>query len=369
MPYNKVMESNTRTISLVVTEKCNLNCVYCYEKYKTPRNMSFETAKKAIDKELKPSKTENVYIDFFGGEPFCNFELIRQVYDYIMSFYQGKIRFFATTNGTLVHGGIQKWLTERKDFFTVGLSLDGLKIAHDLNRSNSYDKIDIDFFLKNYPEQPVKMTISEQTLSYFADGIIEMQRMGFRVECNLAYMVNWTNEKNKGILEEQLNRLIDFYLENPTVPRCQMFDFKINALARPMEKKGFIRKYCGTGTGMVCYDIMGNAYPCQLFIPTSAGEKSVKTEELHLPQELPISLFPKNCKNCYYLRICPICFGSNYLSTGNFFTPDSNRCNLYKLIFQANAKLKALEWEKGLLSLRPDEEQALLRSIVAIQQL
>lgn len=72
-----------RTITLTITEKCNLACIYCYEHNKSSANMSFETAKAILDKELREGEqAENTYIDFFGGEPFLNFKLMKQVVEY-----------------------------------------------------------------------------------------------------------------------------------------------------------------------------------------------------------------------------------------------------------------------------------------------
>ncbi len=361
---------NTRTLSLMITEKCNLNCVYCYEHNKTSHNMTFETAKKIIDAELKNEDPEkDVYVDIFGGEPFCNFPLIKDIYDYIMSFYNGKIRFFATTNGTLVHGEIQEWLKERKDYFTVGLSLDGTATAHNINRSNSFEKIDIPFFLENYPEQSVKMTVSTQSLPYFAESVKYLTELGFFVECNLAYMINWTSEIYRYELEKQLNDLIDYYISHPFAHRCGMLSFRIDILGRPRLKTEVIKKYCGTGIYMKCFDIKGDAYPCQLFTPTSAGDMAKKLGEINITDTFSTELLPQECRECYFQPICPTCYGSNYLSTGNLYLPDKERCELYKLIFRANAKLRALEWDKSLLKLSEDDEQALLRSIAHIQSM
>ncbi len=359
-----------RTITLTITEKCNLACIYCYEHNKSAADMSFETAKAILDNELRGGEqAENTYIELFGGEPFLNFELMKQVVEYVLSFYRGKLRFFATTNGTLVHGEVQKWLHETRRFVTVGLSLDGTREAHNLNRSNSFDDIDLDFFLREYPGQHVKMTISEKSLPYLAESIAFLHSRGFAVECNLAYMVDWTSSGNLSTLTDQLNRLIDYYLEHPEAPKCRMMDFPIGNLSRPQEKEGAIKKYCGTGTAMRCYDTNGNIYPCQLFSPLSAGEKAKKIGQLPIHGEFSSDLLEGKCRDCYYQRICPMCMGSNYLSTGNLYKPDDARCELYKIIYQANAKLKALQWERGLLQLDEQEEQALLRSIVHIQEI
>lgn len=363
--------SDTRTITLTITENCNLSCVYCYEHEKSMLNMSFDTAKKILDNELKTEvQDENTYIEFFGGEPFLNFELIKKIVDYVLSFYKGKIHFFATTNGTLIHGKIQEWLIKYRKYVSVGLSLDGTKTAHNLNRCGSFDKIDIDFFLNQYPNQTVKMTISERSLPYLAESIKYIHSLGFLVECNLAYMIDWTSSAIVPILVDQLNLLVDYYLEHPNAPKCKMLNFQLELLSMPEENPSEYHKYCGAGTKMRCYDINGRAYPCQLFTPLSAGNRSVKLGDIDIRESIPKSFLNSRCANCYYLRICPSCLGSNYLSTGNLYEPDEARCKLYRIIFEATAKLKALQWERHLLEFAShDEEQALLRSIMKIQQL
>ncbi len=366
-----MQKKSVRTITLIITENCNLSCRYCYEHNKSISNMSFETAKSILDKELmtcSKEKNESIIIELFGGEPFLNFELIKQIVEYVLKVYKGEIHFFATTNGTLVHNDIQKWLVENKQYITVGLSLDGTKKAHNINRCGSFDEIDFDFFLKEYPLQSIKMTISKESLPYLAESIAFVHSLGFIVECNLAYMIDWTSSAIKPILINQLNLLIDYYIKHPKVPKCKMMNFNLDVLSMPEKKTDVIQKYCGTGTKMRCYDINGIAYPCQLFSPLSAGEKSIKLDDIKIDDEIPKNKLYYKCTNCFYQRICPLCLGSNYLSTGNLYKPDDARCNLYKLIFAANAKLKALQWEKGQLNLSPNAEQALLRSIIKIQE-
>ena len=360
---------NTRTISLTVTQRCNLACIYCYEHNKSAADMTFETAKRILDAELRTgAPKENTYLEFFGGEPFLNFALMREVYDYVRSFYRGKLRFHTCTNGTLVHGEVQAWLKAHPDF-SVGLSADGTQYAHDLNRSGSFDQIDFDFFLQNYAHQPVKMTVSALSLPCLAESVIYLSEKGFDVSCNLAYGIDWSAEENKTVLEEQLEALIAYYLERPQAKRCKLLDFSIGVLARPAAEGGTVRKYCGTGTSMVCYSVEGEAYPCQFFTPLSAGERALPLSEAHFTRDIDRALLPEDCRSCYFLRICPRCMGSNYLATGDLYRPDGSYCALHKLIFKANAKLKALEWERGMLALSPDEEQALLRSITTIQTL
>ena len=143
-------ERKIKTVTLTLTQACNLSCTYCYEHHKSNRRMSVETAKSIVDYELKNfADFEGIEFDLFGGEPFLAFDLVREITDYICS-KKGDIpcTVFATTNGTLVHGEVQDWLREHVGCFICGLSLDGTRDMHNVNRSNSYDDIDLDFFLE-----------------------------------------------------------------------------------------------------------------------------------------------------------------------------------------------------------------------------
>ena len=126
---------NRRIVTLTLTNTCNLQCTYCYEANKSSKRMPFEVAKEIIDKEMNADEGMEIEFDMFGGEPFLVFDLMKQIADYLVQNYaQRKWLIFATTNGTLVHGEIQDWLKNRP-FFYCGLSLDGNKLMHDINRS------------------------------------------------------------------------------------------------------------------------------------------------------------------------------------------------------------------------------------------
>lgn len=118
-------ERKIKTVTLTLTQACNLSCTYCYEHHKSNRRMSVETAKSIVDYELKNfADFEGIEFDLFGGEPFLAFDLVREITDYICS-KKGDIpcTVFATTNGTLVHGEVQDWLREHVGCFICGLAL------------------------------------------------------------------------------------------------------------------------------------------------------------------------------------------------------------------------------------------------------
>lgn len=361
-------EKRLKTVTLTLTQACNLSCTYCYEHHKSKRRMDFDVAKKIIDRELsRNGDFEGFEFDLFGGEPFLEFDLLKDITEYICE-RKGSIpcTVFATTNGTLVHGEVQTWLREHDGCFVCGLSLDGTREMHNLNRSNSYDDIDLEFFLEMYPEQDVKMTISKETLPNLAEGVIELHQRGFLVSCNLAYGIDWSDPQNTEILNRELHKLIDFYLKNPDIEPCSMLEMGITNVGAYTEEAV---RYCGAGKYMRSYDVDGRAYPCQFFMPLSVGEeKAAAVKDIQFPDEfLPEELLDEKCRKCVIRSACPNCFGSNYASTGNIYSREDNLCRLTKIIMRARSYFRAKQWELGQLH-ESEDMQALLRAIVKIQE-
>ena len=170
--------------TICVTRNCNLNCVYCYQKHKGPLRMDFPTAKVCVDEifaSIPDSGYAGVLLKFMGGEPLLEFDLLRQIYDYVHECYPDiKKMLFATTNGTLLNDKMKEWFHEHRKSFYLGLSIDGTAEVHNHNRSGSFDQIDMDFFVENWPEQGVKMTISEYSVSRLAESIRFIHSLGFQ---------------------------------------------------------------------------------------------------------------------------------------------------------------------------------------------
>ena len=171
----------SRSVFITANVACNLRCVYCYEKDKTSASsFDLERAKKLLSETLS-TKTENgTLINIHGGEPLLSYLKIRELCEWAWNqSFPEKFHFFASTNGTFVHGEIQNWFKAHKEDFSLGLSLDGTRAMHNANRSNSFDLIDLDFFVKTWPEQGVKTTISPLTIETLAEGIIFMHKMQY----------------------------------------------------------------------------------------------------------------------------------------------------------------------------------------------
>lgn len=329
----------TKSITLVLTHQCNLRCIYCYEKHKDDRTMSLELAKKILDYELTlDDGIPEAEIDLFGGEPLLEFDTVRDLIEYAKTrSYPKNYIFFITTNGILLDESRKAWLRENTDYLQMGLSLDGTREMHNINRCNSFDKIDLDFFRNTYPDQLVKMTISDKTLKTLSEGVIFCHQQGFGVSCNLAYGIDWSSEENKSVLEEQLMKLIEFYLAHPDIKPCAMLD--INRLKSMSQITDRSVRYCGAGYAMKAYDNDGKFYPCQHFLPLSIG-KDMADASLKIDfskYELDDGDLTRECRECVIRNVCPTCYGENYSSTGNIHLRDGNMCKLFKIQFKALA--------------------------------
>lgn len=327
MPNRLNGNKNMRYVTFIVTQNCNLKCTYCYEHNKTCNSFNVELVKSIIEKELsiKDDYTE-ICFDFFGGEPFLEFNKIKEIVDYFKTKkYDKTVYFFAGTNGTMINQDVQKWLMENKDIFQIALSLDGTREMHNLNRSNSYDLIPIDFFAKEFTNISVKATISPQTIGNLAEGVMHLHNLGFKnISCNLAVGVDWSSEIYANILEKELNKLISFYIENKNIKPCNLLDYKIENAAHPNNGKAI--KFCGAGTRTKVYDIDGKVYPCQYFLPLTIGEKSNYPIKVNFTDIINIKDMDQKCQNCVAVNICPSCYGSNYQETGDIHKKDENFC-------------------------------------------
>lgn len=359
----------SKNITLVLTHQCNIRCVYCYEKNKDETVMPLSLAKEIIDKELSADDgTDYVEFDLFGGEPMMEYDTVKEIINFVrQKEYKKQFIFFITTNGILFDEERKKWLAENVDLLQLGLSLDGNKAMHDLNRCNTFDRIDLDFFKNTYPTQPVKMTISEKTLPMLAEGVIFCHNKGFEVNCNLAYGLNWSDPKNRTVFEEQLIQLIDFYIENPQIKPCSMLEMtRLKSMTYLGDKNV---RYCGAGYAMKAYDCDGTFYPCQHFLPLSIGKEKAK-ESLDIDFSdyyLENEKIAEKCLKCVIRNVCPTCYGENFSATGDIHKRDENMCIMFQIQFKALSYFVGKAFSCGLMKDMPDAETAaILKSALLI---
>ena len=364
---DKSIENNKypRLLTLIVTERCNLDCTYCFEKNKKDREMSLETAVEAVERHLDSDTDEydHVQIDFTGGEPLMNFNLIREVVDYVVSRkWKKTFDFSIGTNGTLIDEEIRDWASKHP-CVAFGLSFDGIKEAQDINRSGSYDKVlkNIDFFKKRSEEAQVKMTIGPESIDKVAEGIMHIHELGMLVTANVVFEDVW-GEKQSEYLKtfgEQLEILIEFYHKNPHLEPALLLNIPIEALLLPKDESS---RYCGSGKNMRTVDVEGIEYPCHRFTPLASSNPAPNPSLEFKPIE------PEKCRNCRLIQICPVCIGYCYEIYSDVNHRTAFHCEFIKLQAMATAKLRYLKLKDNQKINSPescsDEEGAEIRRTV-----
>lgn len=329
-----------KTIMLMITYQCNLDCVYCYEKGKrSNRSMDIEVAKKIIEQAFIENESicEEIEFDFMGGEPLLEFEKIKKIAEWMWNRNWSKpYILYATTNGTLLNEEMKVWFYKYKERIVLGLSYDGNLEMQNQNRSHSALKIDLDYFVTTWPFQPFKMTISKETVGNIYDGITFLHSKGMhKINANLAFGLDWT-EETLSIFSSQLLLLIDYYTKHSELERVSLLNIDITTVFRKTDAP----KYCGTGSGTELIDVDGKHYPCHIISPVTLNNEQ-------LEQVNSIDFSDRNCfanevcETCMLESICPNCYGMNLLHTGDIKKRFPILCKGFILQFMANCRLQA----------------------------
>ncbi len=329
---NNQTVKTTRVCTLMITHACNLNCLYCFEKHKSNKKMSFETARKILEKEYASYKgdphKERLAIELFGGEPLRNFDLIRQIYEWTKEqLLPFNYIFQITTNGTLLNDSIKEWLQLRKADFRLVMSVDGTEAMQKGNRGCGLENLPITYVKETWPNSYFKLTLSPESLPHYAEGIISLSEQGYQIASSLAEGQQWKNG-DELIYQHELEKIEDYYLSHPEKELEHPFNFLFKEyLEQRMENK-IPYKNCGCGTTIAMYDTDGVSYPCHLFLPMVHGNVNVLDEIKDIDFSNPVLLTDEECKNCPALKICKTCYGYNYAQRGNVSKRDKGMCKL-----------------------------------------
>lgn len=337
-----------RTCMLMVTHQCNLNCVYCYERFKDAAEMDFETAKRAILTEAQYVKDhrdnfDEMEIDFMGGEPLMNMKLIQQVVEWLENEQPIDIPYicFATTNGTLVEK-YADWLEKHRETFCLGVSYDG-RSHHAANRGELAKKIPLKKCYDWWPFQGFHMTISKDSIKTFGADIkyLHQKHPEYQISAALAQGVDW-DDADVEDYKKQLAIIANYYLN----PRRNQAIRPINLLMRNIGSAVLLnqgesqKKFCGSGSGMIAYDTDGRTYACHMFTPIVMGEEKAKQLRdsdfacWDIPLEDPV------CTTCILKNYCPTCLGFNYHFRGDVRERDKRQCKMYLAELRATCEFQ-----------------------------
>lgn len=330
-------------IMLLITYKCNLRCSYCYEPKEKGFKMTAEKAKQIISEQLEQFNPQQpVEIQFMGGEPLLEFPLIKEVSEWLWNdgFDKGDNMLFAPTNGTLLTDEMKEWFTANKNRITLGLSFDGDMTMQNINRSNSFEKVDLKYFVETWPEQSVKMTIAPSSVSHLSEGVRFLHSVGFKyISADLAMgpALQWGREELTAYKRE-LDKLSEYYAEHPDMIPFSMLRMDIKKAIIPAAQQR--AKTCDCGENLVCIDWTGHKYACHLFSPVSLpADKAKKSNELydfHNHEQF----YSQACAKCALYNLCPHCYGMNYLCSGDVTKPSPSLCRAFRLQFVANCQFQ-----------------------------
>ena len=372
-----------KTITFQLTDGCNLRCTYCYQINKGSRTMTFETAKQFFDMLVEDSYKDDTYvslkttpgvvIEFIGGEPLLEIDLIDQITDYVRwklisenHPWANKVMFSMISNGVLYFDPkVQAYLAKNKDYISFGISLDGCRDLHDMCRvfpdgTGSYDLAEAGckHYMKNYdPHMLTKMTVAPENITWVFDAFKNLYKLGYRIiHANCVYEKGWTIDHAK-ILYQQLKQVADYILEHD-IEEGLYFRMLDKDECGPL-KDDNDQNYCGSTGCMLACDPDGIICPCIRFMKSSLGEEigdfalgtlkdGIGILEEHkenintLNSITRTSQSTDECLNCPIAKGCGWCTAYNYQETGD----PNKRCTYICWMHRAKSLAIAYYWNK-----------------------
>lgn len=319
-------------LCLIPTESCNLNCTYCMVDKSKGTNTELSVAFTAIDEMMNLKKVFDGYIiSFMGGEPFLNFSFIRQIVSYVDKYYSDKSVFYEiVTNGTLLTTEIKTWINRNINKLKIVLSLDGDKDTQDIQRSKSFDRIDLDFF-KGLPSPIVNMVITPTSLKDLIHNISFLDSNGFSVRAFVEESMRW-KEKHMNIFAQTLKSLVDFYISNPDIKICSLLRNSLHLL----EDEDIVLG-CSSHKYSYVISAEGVKYECHRCLPyENKGE--IRIPDVYIKRLSEFVVLKDECKQCYISKLCNSCPATNAARRGNNELVE-RRCIMNKIIYKAQAYL------------------------------
>lgn len=319
------------SLSLFLTQSCNLSCVYCYGDggfYGKEGNMDEKTAFQAVDWLIEQSgKMKQIYIGFFGGEPFLQYPLMKAIVEYAKKradAAEKRVSFHATSNATLFDDEVIDFIKDQE--ISVLVSFDGPKEIQDaqrpyINGDRSYDTIlpKIKRLLAAVPKTPGHAVLVGDTDPKIVKDAL--QEIGF-TEISLIpaskslFIENQDEEKQardtEGLmqeLEQESHRWHQGIWKRDTLALKELISksalyYAITALLHNTRR----RHACGAGLGMVAISSVGDVYLCHRFV----GQEEYKLGSIFQKnlnkkfQESPTTSHP----------MCSVCFAKYYCAGG-----------------------------------------------------
>lgn len=356
-----------KALCLHVAHTCNLNCSYCFAsqgKYHGDRAlMSFEVGKRALDFLIENSGSRtNLEVDFFGGEPLMNWDVVKELVKYARS-QEGpchkNFRFTLTTNGMLIDDDVIDFAN--KEMSNVVLSLDGRKEIHDRLRvdyagNGSYDRI-VPKFQELVKSRDGKNYYMRGTFTHanpdFTKDIFHMADLGF-TELSMEPVVASPDDpaaltaSDIEIVKEQYEILAKEMLRREKEGRpITFYHYMLDLTEGPCIYKRI--SGCGSGTEYMAVTPWGDLYPCHQFV----GDEKYKlgdiwngvTNDSLREQFRSCNAYSRSeCNDCWAKFYCSGgCAANAYHASGSIQGTYEPGCELFKKRIECAIMMKAAE--------------------------
>jgi uncharacterized protein len=368
----KKRETVVKALCLHIAHDCNLACKYCFaeegEYHGRRALMSFEIGKKALDFLVVHSGNRvNLEVDFFGGEPLMNWEIVKQLVEYGRSLEEPnnkKFRFTLTTNGVLLNDDILEFAN--REMANIVLSIDGRKEVHDFMRPHrggqgSYDEIVPKF---------QKVAESREQMNYYVRGTYTHNNLDFAKDvmhlANLGFQqisvepVVAPDTEDYAIKEQDIDTLLEQYdvLAKDMIKRRKegkgynFFHFMIDLEGGPCVAKRL--SGCGSGTEYLAVTPWGDFYPCHQFVGNEEFlmgnvDDGITREDIRDEFKLCNVYAKPKCKDCFAKFYCSGgCAANSYHFHGHINDAYDIGCELQRKRVECAIMIKAAlnEWEE-----------------------
>lgn len=365
----------TRNITFQITDDCNLCCSYCYQHNKGHHKMPFEVAKKLIDGILTNDKSINNYVksenaigivlEFIGGEPFLEVDLIDKIIDYFIEKciilhhpWIDRFRVSICSNGVLYFTPkVQEFIKKHQTHLSFTISIDGNKTLHDACRvfpdgTGSYDlAIKAAKHYRKYYDAILssKMTLSPDNINFVFPALVNLWENDYNfIYCNCIYEKGWTIEHAK-ILYNELKKVADYLLNNHLE---RIKGTSILNLDLSQQKNISDKNFCGGDGNMLAVDYKGDLYPCLRYMESSIGQNqspyiignvndgigyNQQTKDMIAGLDVTYkSQSPQECLDCPVSSECGWCSALNYQEFGTINKRTTYTCLMHKVRALAN---------------------------------
>lgn len=316
---------------------CNLRCKYCYEHTKNRGKNNPDAVKKYLSTVLLNEEVqndiENITIEFIGGESLLYPKELAEYIELILMLCSkhchSKLPFIQiSTNGTLFgREDVRDFLVTYGKYISLGISLDGIKECHDLNRIDVYGRGSYDYIINHLAfvksiippcRLSVKATFNHDTIKFYKDSIFHLISLGFtRIMANTVFEEVWTDSDYELIfndLKDVADYLVDNGLEDKVIisqVNSNGSNYKQLPIGLPKETN-----HCGSCEHMCCLGMDNKIYGCQRFATgfshpigfmDEVGNVSIENIDIISEVQSQYMTYPEECKQCPFITLCSNC--------------------------------------------------------------